>query len=356
MLTPRENFLSLYRRQGYEYAPVSFDLCPSLQEEYQRRYGNDIPYIDKFSFPQRGVSEPRLPKSAPVDWTSYYPEGLKPGTQIDPIYGIAHEPGSAAAKHMTYMRHPMKHLTSLEEMQAYPLPDYRQATCEHMAGEVAAIQQRGLAAGAYMACTIWEIAWYLRGMEELMMDMLEEDDKATYLLDRVTENACQRAVAFARAGIDIINFGDDIGMQSRIMMSESLYREWLKPRFTRVISAAKAIKPDVVITYHSCGYVRPLIPDLIDAGIDVLNPVQPECMDFADIHAEFGQQLSFWGTIGTQTTMPFGTPKEVRDMVHRNLKIAGEKGGLFCTPTHLLEPEVPWENIEAYMQACKDFA
>ena len=83
----------------------------------------------------------------------------------------------------------------------------------------------------------------------------------------------------------------------------------------------------------------------------MLNPVQPECMDFAEVHAKFGDRLSFNGTIGTQTTMPFGTPDEVRETVRRNLGIAGEKGGLLCCPTHMLEPEVPWANIEAYVDA-----
>jgi uroporphyrinogen decarboxylase len=156
--------------------------------------------------------------------------------------------------------------------------------------------------------------------------------------------------------VDALHLGDDIGMQSTLMMSLDFYREWLQPRLARVIAAAKAVNPEIIATYHSCGYVRPAIEDLIEAGVDVLNPVQPECMDFAEIHAEFGDRLSFWGTIGTQTTMPLGTPEEVREAVYRNLEIAGAKGGLLCTPTHLLEPEVPWENIEAYISACRDFS
>jgi uroporphyrinogen decarboxylase len=110
-----------------------------------------------------------------------------------------------------------------------------------------------------------------------------------------------------------------------------------------------------LIQYHSCGYATPLIPDLIEAGIDILNPVQPECMDVEQVLREFGGQLSFNGTLGTQTTMPFGTPDEVRATVQRNLELAGPRGGLFCCPTHMLEPEVPWENIEAYVAACREW-
>jgi uroporphyrinogen decarboxylase len=186
--------------------------------------------------------------------------------------------------------------------------------------------------------------------------MVMEDEKAVFLLDKITADAAGKAAAFARAGVDIIATGDDIGMQNTIMMSLEMYREWLKPRFARVIAAARAEKPDVLIHYHSCGYVEPYIPDLLEAGIDILNPVQPECMDFARLHEQYGERLSFNGTLGTQTTMPFGTPAEVREVVFRNLDIAGPAGGLVVCPTHLLEPEVPWENVEAYVIACRDYS
>ena len=139
------------------------------------------------------------------------------------------------------------------------------------------------------------------------------------------------------------------------MMSETLYTTWIQPRLKKVIDTARAINPELIIFYHSCGFITPFIPHLIDAGIDVLNPIQPECMNFAEIHRQFGDKLSFYGTIGTQTTMPFGTPEDVRREVFQNLEIAGDKGGLICAPTHMLEPEVPWENIEAYVKACEDF-
>jgi uroporphyrinogen decarboxylase len=190
-------------------------------------------------------------------------------------------------------------------------------------------------------------------MDLLMIDMAGEDEKAVFLLDKITDLACFRAARYAEARADILALGDDLGMQRSIVMSREMYRTWLKPRLKRVIDAAKAIKPDIIIQYHSCGYVTPLIPDLIEAGIDVLNPVQPECMDVEQVLGEFGGRISFNGTIGTQTTMPFGTPQEVQATVRRNLRLAGRHGGLLCCPTHMLEPEVPWENIEAYVEACR---
>jgi uroporphyrinogen decarboxylase len=185
--------------------------------------------------------------------------------------------------------------------------------------------------------------------------MMSDDPMAEFVLDKVTDVSVQAARAFASSGADILHMGDDIGMQHSIMMSVELFSTWLLPRITRVIQAAKAIKPDILVFFHSCGYIKPFIPLLIKAGVDILNPIQPECMDFANIHQEFGDALSFHGTIGTQSTMPYGTADDVRREVMKNLETAGGKGGLFAAPTHLLEPEVPWQNIVAYMEACRDF-
>ncbi len=352
-MTARDNLISLYRRKGYDKVPVSFSLCPSLYEIFKERTGK-TDYAEYFNFPVRNVDDLVPTHADAAVFRSYYDFDLKPGTYID-IWGVAHEPGSRESMHMTRMRHPLARIDSLQQLMEYPFPDYRAANGDHQKKQVDEIHAAGFAAGGHMECTIWETSWYMRSMEELMMDMKTEDVKAEYLLDRVTENSCHRAAAYARAGVDIIYMGDDIGMQSRTMMSREMYRTWLKPRLKKVIDAARKIKPDIIIHYHSCGYVKPLINDLIEAGIDVLNPVQPECMSFEEIHSEFGDRLSFDGTIGTQTTMPFGTPEDVRREVHRNLEIAGDKGGLFCTPTHVLEPEVPWENIIAYVEACKEF-
>jgi uroporphyrinogen decarboxylase len=192
-------------------------------------------------------------------------------------------------------------------------------------------------------------------MDNLMVEMAIDDEKATWLLDKITDFACHRIRKFTEAGADIIGLGDDIGMQDTVMMAPEMYRKWLKPRLQKVINTAKEINPEIIIFYHSCGYVTPMIDDLIEAGVDVLNPVQPECMNVEEIITGFGDRLSFNGTIGTQQIMPFGTPEEIREQVHYNLRVAGEKGGLFCCPTHMLEPEVPWQNIEAYVDAVKSF-
>lgn len=374
-MNARENLLSLVRRKGYEFAPVFFDLCPKLMEEFTKHTGipPDPPdptadyrarspisaavenYFGETLFPYADIPEPIPADRGVVDWGSFYNPPLKPGADIDRFWGLGYEHGSEFAVHMTYLRHPMEHFDSVEQAKAYPWPDW--SGCDPAEGRKVAdaIHAKGKAARGFMQMTIWEISWYLRSMENMMCDMLDEAPMAEYIFNKTTELAIQRAEYYARAGADVLFIGDDVGMQSRIMMSRDLYQTWVKPCLRRVVNAAKAINPDIIIDYHSCGYVEPLIPDLIEAGIEVLNPVQPECMPFEGIIAQFRGALSFRGTIGTQTTMPYGSPGDVKKLVWKNLDLAGREGGLLAMPTHILEPEVPWANIEAYVAACREY-
>ena len=362
MWTAREKLLKLYRREGCSEAPVGMHLCPSLEEEFRARYPGQTDYLEHFGAPYRIIYDPgfawnfdevwRIPERG-VDWEDFYPDGFAYAHRFDG-WGVAHEE-NPNSEHMTRMHHPMKNFQTLEEIQAYPWPDFQGLDFSYLPGKVAAIHEQGLAVFVWAECTIWETAWYLRSMDELFVDMAMEDEKAVWLLDKITELACLRARKFAGAGADILGLGDDLGMQDAPMMSQEMYREWLMPRLAKVIAAAKEVKPDILVSYHSCGFCKPFIGDLIEAGVDILNPVQPECMDFKEIFEAYGGRISFNGTIGTQQLMPHGTPGEVKAEVRRNLEIAGENGGLFCCPTHMLEPEVPWENIEAYVEACREW-
>lgn len=352
-MTKRENLLAMLRGEPYEEVPVELYLCPELEKTFYEKTGGKTDYMEYFGMPWRYVDDIRVEEN-PEQYLKYYPQGLKDGAKID-LWGIAHEPGSAAAKHMTRMRHPLSGMESLEEIKSYPFPNFSGKDTTYQREQTDSIHQKGLAAVGCMQTTIWETSWYLRSMEDLMADMLCDPDTAGFILDTVTHQAQVRADSFARAGVDIIYLGDDIGMQHSIMMSEEMYCKWILPRLKKVVQTIRRVNPEIIIFYHSCGYVTPFIPYLIEAGIDILNPIQSECMDFEEIFAQYGGKIGFHGTVGTQTTMPFATPEEVKETVSRNLDIAGPKGRLFIAPTHMLEPEVPWENILAYVEACKQY-
>ena len=352
-MTNRENFFSLLKRTGYEFIPAEFGLCPSLREQMKDRIGT-MDYDKYFQFPWENIEDIRLIDHDTEKYRSYFIPPLASDGFID-LWGVGHEP-SANSMHMTYMRHPLEHMETVEEVKQYPFPDFASGNTKHQFDQVTQAKKNDLIAMGNMQITIWETAWYLRGMETLFCDMMEENEIAEFLFDKVLELAKIRAEAYVKAGADALYFGDDIGMQQTIMMSEQLYCRWLKPRLKELIDHVKNINPELIIFYHSCGFIEPFIPHLIEAGVDVLNPIQSECMDFAEIYQKYGDKLSFHGTVGTQTVMPHGTPREVKEMVWKNLDIAGEKGGLLVAPTHLLEPEVPLENIFAYVEACREYS
>ena len=352
-MTPRENLLNLLRKKGCEWVPCELFLCPSLEKSFHERFGTEESYQNYFSVPMRRISELVPDDDDRSRFLRFHDE--KNHIQVSELdeWGIGHR-ATPTSMHMTQMFCPLRDVEDIEVLKEYPLPTYSLKNNEKLQGEVQALHERGLAAIGNMQCTIWETAWYIRGMEPLMMDMLGDEDLAEVIFDKITEMSLQRARLYAQAGVDFLYLGDDVGTQSRLMMREETYVEWLKPRLTKIIREAKAIKPDLMVFYHSCGYIEPIIPHLIDAGVDILNPIQPESMDFETVFKKYGDKLAFHGTIGTQSTMPFGTPEEVKAAVHKNLDIAGPTGGLLVAPTHLLEPEVPWENIIAYVEACKE--
>ena len=351
MDSPRQDLLRSLRREGFSRVHTDFVFCDSQINSFKKRFGN----ADYESF--FGLSHRRLEleiKRNYADGRDLYPRETLPGSTVFDEYGIGHSKGSELAFHMTRMHHPLKG-ASPEEIQNYPYPSVDEDSLHDFRNSVSALHQRGLASFAFMQMTVWEASWYLRSMEELMVDMMTCSEPATILLDRITEFACAKARAYAGAGIDILSLGDDIGTQNSLMLDVGLWEEWLRPRLLKVITEAKRINPGILIFYHSCGQITPFIDGLINAGVEILNPIQPECMDFNEIHDEFGERVSFWGTVGTQQLLPYGSPEEVRKVTLSRLEKCGLKGGIVIGPTHIVEPEVPWENLMAVMEGIKEF-
>ena len=200
---------------------------------------------------------------------------------------------------------------------------------------------------------MYENAWQVRGYEAFLMDLLINRDWAELLLDRYADNNRHTAIAAAQAGYDCIAAGDDVANQQTLMFDVNLWRDVMKPRWAAVFAAARNIKPDIQIWYHSDGNISDILDDLVEIGVSILNPVQPECMEPAAIRKRFGKRLAFDGCIGTQTTFPFGTPETMQQTVRElAAELDASRGGLMLSPTHILEPEVPIENILAFFKAC----
>jgi uroporphyrinogen decarboxylase len=221
---------------------------------------------------------------------------------------------------------------------------------------VDALHARGLAAGGnlpHLGGELFEAAWRLRGLENFLIDLRTRPAWAHFLLDRLTELACRNARALAGAGIDLLALDDDVGMPGTMMIAPATWREFFKPRLSRIIAAAREIDPAVRVLYHSDGWVAPIVTDLVEIGVNALNPLQPEYMDPLRIRQAFGPALALWGTVGRQTTFAFATPDQIRDEVRERVDTLGRAGLVLCPAYDIDEPDIPAGNIEAFLDAVR---
>jgi len=350
MTTLRERVRTALRREQPDAVPFDFHgFTPAVMETFRQKTGADDPW-EYFEAPMRHV---HLGPTRRKTNFSVYHSSLPPGTVVDD-WGVARVPTSSY--HFVGRRYPMKDFTSIEQIEAYPLPDVDQPyRYQAVTQEVAKYHKRGLAVEADMDFAVFDTCLQLRGYEPFMIDLKLNLSFAEALMDRVEPLLAASAALWAQTGIDILLIGEDVGMQDRMIIRPGDWRRWIKPRLAHLIQAAKSASPDLIQAYHSDGAIQPIIPDLIEIGVEVLNPVQPECMDPAELKRLYGDRLAFWGSIGTQTTMPFGTPEDVRADVRQRIETVGQGGGLLIAPSHTLEPEVPWENIVAFVEAVREY-
>ena len=354
-MTRRENCLALLNRNNPEWILYSISYTPDLGKRVQEQL-KVADSLSQHGFPGGGISAPYQQKEFKPDFAKYFADMKTPeGFYIDG-WGIGHVPSSKY--HFDKYIFPMRNFKSPKDVEEYPFPPeppYEdEAYLQALKKSADEIKAKDLLAMSHTT-SIFETSWYLRGMDNLLADFVLNEDLASALLDVLTNRAIKQARAAGIAGVDFLGTGDDVGMQQRMIMSPDEWRKWIKPRFAKVIAAAKEHKPDMHLKYHSDGFLEPIIPDLIEIGVTILNPVQPECMDPAKLKEQYGDRLSFDGTIGIQTTMPFGTTDDVRREVKHMIETVGKGGGLVIAPTHVLEPEVPVENIQAFLEAVDEY-
>jgi len=207
---------------------------------------------------------------------------------------------------------------------------------------------------------VYEICWYLRGLEQWFMDMMTEPEFCEAVLDQTLKFWMDWFRVFLdEVGdvVDVIMIGDDLAGQQGPLFRPDLYRRLVKPRHKRLVQYIRS-RTDAKIWYHTCGSCVEYIPDLLDNGIDVLNPVQisADGMDPADLKARFGDRLAFWGgSIDSQHVLPTASPEEIRQHVRRNLQTWKPEGGYVFNNVHNIQAGVPPENIVALYDAAYEF-
>ncbi|MBT5875742.1 MAG: hypothetical protein HOH43_20120 [Candidatus Latescibacteria bacterium] len=202
-----------------------------------------------------------------------------------------------------------------------------------------------------MGWGLWETYWGMRGFEEAMMDCVAEPEFFAQVLDRLTDLYLAQIAQCEDVDADAIMFGDDWGEQRGVMLGPERWREFMKPRYAKIYEAAHAQGKFTIS--HCCGSVADIMPDIIEIGLDVLESVQPEAtgMNPYELKARWGDEITFWGCLGSQSTIPFGTPAAIQEEVRHLKREMGAGGGYILAAAKALQPETPTENAVAVYEA-----
>jgi uroporphyrinogen decarboxylase len=355
-MNSRERVIAAINRQRPDRIPLDGYFRPDVWATLERHFetadaeeirgalGLDI----RYSVLEPGVSF--VEQAVPAPW-----ENLEIGVGrsnlgilresgwLEDEYGVCRTP-NATGLYWHYAYHPLAE-AGLEEVRDYRFPDPDLPECYE--GVISDVARWG--DSYFIVVELWNIfksSWELRGYNQYMMDLSLEPRWVETLADRLLEHRIQQSKQLVKCGIDMIMIAGDIAMQQSMMLSPQMWRKYFKPRLKTWLEEARRER-DIYFMFHSDGDMEPVFGDLVEIGFDIINPIQPECMDVAGIKRRFGDQVCLHGTISCQKTLPFGTPDDVADEVRQRMSCCGQDGGLILCPSNNIQPDVPVENILA---------
>ena len=357
-MTSRERVqLSLSHRQP-DRAPLELYLAPELSTRLAQAVG---------------VAENELPAWIGNDLAPVYPVFRQAASDIryaDPtievtaeghyrdIYGVPFRLVEAGLQEYVELagQPPLAACESIAALEDYPWPTADLWDYDDIPTELSALEEVDGPAAWGHSRGFFEIAHFMRGMDNFLMDMMLQPEFAGALMDHILEYLLATTERILQAGqgrFALFEYNDDIASQRGMFISPDMWRQWIKPRMARMCDLIHGY--GVKVKYHSCGSVYAIIPDLIEIGVDVLNPIQALAtdMDPFALKAEFGDRLCFHGGVDIQQLLPEGSPQEVRRHVRRMLNELGRDGGYILSGSHTLQADIPTDNLIALIEEAK---
>ncbi|MEI6578893.1 MAG: uroporphyrinogen decarboxylase family protein [Eubacteriales bacterium] len=295
------------------------------------------------------------------------PAGFKPKCTEDERYtaftdnwGITWQMPRENGRYYDMCAHPLAGDIDISDLKKFPWPDpLDESIFAAIPSRITDLERQGdygLILNGFTS-GILEMGLRLRGFEQFFMDLYINPVLVETMLDKLLELKCaywEKALELIGDKVQVAVEADDLGTQNSQLISPETYRKILKPRHKELISVIKKKAPHIKVFFHSCGAVRPLIPDFIEAGIDILNPIQVAAKDMETkaLKKDFGDCITFWGgAVDTQKTLPLGTPEEVKNEVMKRIENLAPSGGFIFNAIHNIQADVPPENIEAMLEA-----
>jgi uroporphyrinogen decarboxylase len=374
-MTPRERVWAALNHQEPDRVPLdigggaSTSIVVEGYEKLKQRWGvpGETRILSKIfrvarldeSVMQRLGSDCRpLGIKPPANWT---PPSAEPGTFID-MWGITWRQAfyGNGNYYWELARSPLAEASS-EDLESYPWPDLDDpGFTASLAEDVKALHEDTgyaiMADGGFKS--FWELGYMLRGFEQSLMDLALNPEFISALMSKLLEinkKMTGRFLDIAGAYIHVFRTGDDLATQRGPLMSPQAFRRLIKPYYKEYFDFVRS-KTDAKIFFHSCGNAVELIDELVEVGVEILNPVQVSAMgDTAELKARFGDRITFWGAIDTQRVLPNGTVEEVEAEVRQRIHDLAPGGGYVVGPVHNIQPDVPPENIVAMAEATRKY-
>jgi uroporphyrinogen decarboxylase len=358
-LSPKERVLKTINLEEPDRVPLFITITPQVAEKLSQ-----VLEIPRYTHPDSPLSENRI---------SYTELLLKLGNDIvgigacSPKHNPTREIGDGIytnewkikykkiGYYLEMIEHPLRHAETISDVESYdfpePLAEGRFDHAKKMVDKYA--KQYAICGDA--ETTIFESSWYLVGMEKFLIDLSMKKAYVFTLIDRIMEYSIGVAKALIKLGADIIWLGDDFGTQDGMMISPQMWREIFKERMRFVIAQLKNENPDIKIAYHCCGSYFPIMPDLVEIGIDIFNALQPKAkdMNLKKIKNTFGTKVSLFGGIDIQEVLPFGSLPDIEREVKRVTREAAAGGGYILAGAHNIQPDTSAEKVEKLFEFAK---
>ncbi len=357
-MRPRERVLTALEHREPDRVPLDgwfgFAWMDSLKKHFDvvddvsvnKKLGIDFRYVTMRGSEEYRERSDQL-KIGNMEWFDVIP--LSGGLYHDE-FGVKYRVG-ATGDFYHIVEHPMQYLESIDE---YEFPDINAPGRFEEADKSVKIYGDEFATNGIISSVLFTYAWFLRGYRTFIRDLYGNPGFVNKLLDKLLAFRIEQVKRLVELGIDIIGFADDIGVQKGMMINPTIWRNFFKPRMEKLIREAKK-RGQVYVFYHSDGNIESVIPDLIEIGVDILNPIQPECMNPAEIKIRYGKKLTLHGTISLQETLPFGTVDDVRREVIERIKTCGYGGGFVLAPANMITPDISMKNILAVYETAQKY-
>ena len=352
-MTGKERIIAAAMRQKTDRPPTSLRCTAEVWEALQAHFGVDTPIdvLDKLDIDLRWVAVPFIgPKE--LSTPTLFGEGKD-------FWGI--EMKAAKNEFNTYFdfaSHPLAHCQTVEQVMEHSWPSLDWWDYGKIKDVIALNKRTGDRAIMYFAGGAFETPWYLRGMERFFLDLYENPEIVTAICTKVREyyyNRAMRVLEAADGQIDIIGSGGDIGGQNGLMLDPDIWRALIKPHTAGLIQPFKDM--GLHTFYHSCGSVDAVIDDLVEIGLDILDPIQVTAggMQPESLRDRFADRISFHGAIDEVELLPHATAKEVYDETTRMISVLGANYGFIVSPSHQVQGDTSVENLLALFKAVQDY-